>query len=314
MDDDELIARELHIQGRPDTDPSLSKEKPTPEDKIKFRRDYAITPPADLPERRDAVPYVWCAFCQKPTHWIGWEAEDQETGRRFLVGRNCAAQHGADVIKRAANAFAADVARQQALVDRRDLLASGPELVTEITHITQLPGIAAVGQWRRLISSWSRGTLRELQTTAQAPIPNLLVHQSTRDPVSGGMRREPVIFARIPFPRLYTGLDPKPVCEGLAAKARDALRVLQRESRLTTTAHLQQAIRTLLTSAEDARRINAEFAGVADGLSDQAIDDLLKWGRTPGGGGLGERFRRNRRIEWTGSFGTKHGATIPEVV
>ena len=85
VNDDELRLKVFAVDN-PEALSSLVQELPhTDNPEIEYA--YDVTPPKSV--KRDRV---WCAHCEKHSHWRGYVLRT-ETGARYLVGKDCGLEH-----------------------------------------------------------------------------------------------------------------------------------------------------------------------------------------------------------------------------
>ena len=290
--DASLLQHSWRIQGRPDADPTISRDKPPTAAALQFIQDYDITPPRTVQDRHKAVPYVWCSLCQEATHWIGWVAEYEQGGRleRTLVGRNCASRKGGQVMRLAATAYKANQERSEHLRARQALLEIAGPVSKALHEWGSAPGIDAVMSWRSSLTKACGKLSKELADAASHSPPTLLVQVETRDHAAEesrarrkGSDTSPIyrsdykVFARIEGAALYAGADPAVRISRLAERFDQAAAALARPSEGIKTRELGESLAQARNVADSAREIERAFAGYERGLTDQAIDTVLAW-------------------------------------
>ena len=291
--DADLIAHDFDVAGRPDQDPTVSRDRPPEGARLTFTRAYDITPPSGIPGRLERQPYVWCALCQEPTHWIGWEAEVADTNPpiRLLVGQHCARKKGGDMTKIAANEFDARRKRADALRARKAVLLVADPVRRALETWSTSDGVAAVDAWRSLLRTHASATFSALEKAARAAPPTLQIEVQIRDHAAEAARDrrrgqgsdEPILrtdyqtLGPLVGAALYTGASPSLRLRLLIEKLSTAITCLARPSEPTSTRDLQAALKVLREVADGARELERTFSGSERGLQDEAIDLLLQW-------------------------------------
>jgi hypothetical protein len=330
--DAELLHRDFDITGRPDGDPTLSRARPPEGATFRFLRCYDITPPRGTPTPKTLQPYVWCALCQEPTHWKGWEAEltNGPEPTRFLVGQQCARRNGGPAVKAAANQFDAQRARAEHLRTREAVLRIALQVRRALADWGASEGVAVVGEWRRALSSSAPGYYAELQQAAQLSPPMLVLEVEVRDHAAEEKQRrrrpsaniEPIYaveyraVAKVAGRALYAGSTPSVRIGRMQERLNAALAVLARATDGVKTQTIQQALSELRAVADGARELEQDFAQYGKGLENSAIDTVLDWfNKLPRRGGLDAKFHRKERelvvVTWER---VKARAAIPDPV
>lgn len=303
--DDELIDYEFKIEGRPDLDDKLSSARPPDGAKLHFLKSYNITPPSDVKERRALQPYVWCALCQEPTHWIGWRAEvvDAPEPTEILVGRVCARRKGSAAVKVAANDFDARVARSEALRARRAVLSVVPEVIEALRAWKSDPDVEAIGVWRTALRQTSGHLWDQLQQQAKVSPAVLMTSRLVRDleaerirrergadPLSIGdrYRTEHVPAGRLMGAAVYAA-DPGIKIILLRERLEAAAKALAKPTAETKTRQIQSALRQVRDVCHSVDVFVRDYAQAPDAFKPEALDILFSWLTREGVG----RFTRN---------------------
>jgi hypothetical protein len=311
--DEDLFSHSFTIEGRPDTDPAVTAGKPSPSAKFTFTRSYNIAPPRDLPNRRDVQPYVWCALCQEPTHWKGWESEIDEDGARrlVLIGETCATRKGGEIVKAAARTFNARRARADVLRARSAILPVLPSVNGALLRWRTDAGVLAVSAWRTLMRSWLPGErYQHLQQAARGGPPVLQV------PVFGRRNEPPSGYKSVgalACVALYNGRDPQSLIDDLTAKLAAARLALEGTDD-ASTASLKAILRRLRDVTDGADEIEQRFTKLAAGLSEQSVDMLFEWSnesQRAGEYGQVKLGRSGRRVVLMPQEGKPMFASIP---
>jgi hypothetical protein len=292
--DAELLDQQFTIEGRPDTDQTLSRDKPPAGAKLRFLRDYNITPPRDLRDRLKIQPLVWCAFCQEPTHWIGWKAEviDADPPVHVLLGKDCALKKGGVVTRMAANEFNARKDRADALRSRLSVLPLLDEIREAFTAWAQCPTCDMIVAWRTRLKTLVPALAKALEEAAAASPPVLLVAEETRDHAAeashakrhGGRSPEFPIYstsykrvATLPTAAVYSGPVPSARIQNRADKFRRIAAAIERDTESTTTSQILFALKELRDVCDDARALEQTYAKVADAFAGAAVDGVITW-------------------------------------
>lgn len=291
--DAELLSHTFKITGRPDEDDTLSQARPGPDAAITFLRSYNITPPKDLPNRMEQQPWVWCALCQAPTHWIGWEAEvvEPEGARRVLIGQHCAKKNGEALVRIASNEFESRQLRSEVLRSRKAVLEQLPITISALEGWKAEPSVTVVSAWRSTLMTVAADKYRYVVMASEAAPPGMLLEVDVRDYAAEqrrdertGRRTNDPIFRReyqnvgtLPCRALYWSAPPE---DRIAALSERATKLYQR-MQAPTDGVATKALRELIAEAGElvrkAQAIERDFSKLSDALSPQSIDELVSW-------------------------------------
>lgn len=278
--DDELLRHEFLIKGRPDNDLTLQRGLPDLSRGVAFPKYYNITPPRQLPNRRKMAPYVWCALCQEATHWRGWRAQTPD-GAEFLVGRNCAGRHGADM--RAAAADAERWIRRQRLLLRREaVLKYGPRILEVIRAWARSPEVLQVEAWAEGFRADHPSLRRWLWQVARVSPPVLLVERRHRDLAAEEARGEgsdaPIYrfiseaVGTLPCPALFAGARPKDRLISIYRMVDGVLRQVQPEDQ--SSRNLAKALKPLSALGREVDALVEDYRSLPQ-LSQKATWEMI---------------------------------------
>lgn len=296
--DAELLHHDFKVLDRPElAEPDLNPAKP-PGGAIRFLQSYDITPPSSLRDRHRVQPYVWCALCQKITHWKGWIAEYDQDGASFrcLIGKDCAMHNGGEVIRLAARDFEERLRRADALRTRQAVLPLLDPARKALEAWGVSPGVAAVLDWRAQLRNLSSHFHDVVMEAAKASPPVLLLEEEVRDHAAEeriAARRgksakiDPlyktihVAHGQIVGAALYNGPSPtariRLLLERLAAAAAQLRRPTQGPQGATPTRAIEEALRQIKDVLDGARDLERAYRGFEAGLTPEALSVIVDW-------------------------------------
>lgn len=329
-DDEALLSYEFDIVGRPDLDETLSSQRPATGEKLNFLQAYNITPPSDLPDRRQACPLVWCALCQEPTHWVGWKAEvvDADPPRQLLVGRVCASKKGKTALRVAQNDFDARRARADGLRARKAVLACRALIRTALISWRASPSITELDAWLAALKKHTPIGLLRLAEAARVSPAALQVESKVRDYAAEqelerrGKRRpdsppiEKVVFstvATIACPALYGRLSPGGRIEDWLASFDLAGNALAQPTKDLSTKQIQLALRDLRNVWNGIHALADSLSNVSKSFEGDHLDKVIRWlNQQPRTSGSGPAYkRRGSRLIYSPPSGAEVSIKIP---
>jgi hypothetical protein len=294
--DAQLLAHQWRIEGRPDVDTTLSRDKPPVEAVLSFTHEYNVTPAKSVTDRRRAEPYVWCSLCQEATHWVGWVAEYEVDGRtvRTLIGQNCAARKGGEVLRRAATVFKANVDRAGLLQARENVLEVAPHVGRALDDWGTSPGVRVVVEWRAAFEALSPKCLRLVREAAEHSPPTFLIEEVFTQAHTGREVVQYKAFAKIDGAAFYAGAAPTVRIARLSEKFGRAVQGLYPLG--LPTRRMRDLLADVRAVADGAREVETTFAGSEKALGDRAIDTAIAWlNRQPREWDMPHELRREAR-------------------